>query len=538
MDQHRLAQRPEARPFTVEDLLGLVKRGKIRLPDFQRPLRWRTPHVQRLFDSVYRGLPIGALLLSQRDAEPETIGFGAYRQKVDRVPEAYFVVDGQQRVAAFVAALLHPDPVPRGDVHAIWFDLENEDFQRLSRKEPAPAWIPLNVLGDSMKQMRWMLEWPHRRDREDLVERALAVGKAIREYQVPAYILRDASEDVLREVYRRINDSGVAMRESEVFTALFHHGEPRPLSNACRRLSELGFGETSEDLFLTCLKSVEGVDSRKAAQSSDGEALSGVATPESVARTEEALRTTITFLMEDVAIPHTQLLPYTLPLPLLSQFFTVHPDPHPRSRTLLARWVWRGALSGAHADNSHATFRKLRALIKGDEAESVQRLLETTPAEPDYPGGSTAWYGQAAKTKLCALAMLSLAPRDPRTGAAVEVAELQARLDRQEISRVFPPIPPIGRKEHAPVARRVYATREGLKALASAPPAILATHAIDPDAAEALRKGDLESLEQRRAVILDEAFRRFFSVRCGAGESDRPAMEALVQRAERLVHAA
>jgi hypothetical protein len=124
MDSPRLAERPEAKPFTVEELLGLVKRGRIRLPDFQRPLRWRTPHVQKLFDSVYRGLPIGALLLSVRSAPAGTIGFGVFRQAVETAPEAYFVVDGQQRVAAFAAALLHPSSVPRGDVHALWFDLE------------------------------------------------------------------------------------------------------------------------------------------------------------------------------------------------------------------------------------------------------------------------------------------------------------------------------------------------------------------------------------------------------------------------------
>jgi hypothetical protein len=539
MDSQRLAERPEAKPFTVEELLGLVKRGRIRLPDFQRPLRWRTPHVQKLFDSLYRGLPIGALLLSVRSAPAEAIGFGVFRQDVQAVPEAYFVVDGQQRVAACAAALLHPSPVPRGDVHAIWFDLENRVFVRLSRREPGPAWIPLNVLGDSMKQMEWLLAWPHRGDRKDLVETALALGKAIREYQIPAYVLRNASEDVLREVYRRINNTGVAMRESEVFTALFHGGEQRPLDAACRRLSELGFGPVSDDLFLTCLKSVEGVDSRRGARSSDdgGDELLGVAKPESVARTEEAVRRTITFLMEDAGIPHNQLLPYELSLSLLSRFFDAHPEPSPRSRLLLARWVWRGALSGEHSNNSHATLRGLRSRIDEDEAASVGRLLESVPRAPDssFPRALTRWYGQSAKTRLCALAMLALRPRDPKTGAPVDTADLQARLENKPLRQVFPDV---ARGKNTTIARRVYTTRDGLRRLADAPPDVLLTHGFDSDAAAALREGDLDAMERCRAVVLDSFFGPFFRVRCGLDETDRPSISALVARADRLVQAA
>lgn len=535
MDTQRLAERPEARPFTVEELVGLVKRGKIRLPDFQRPLRWRTSHVQKLFDSVYRGLPIGALLLSQRDAEAETIGFGVFRREVGRVAEAYFVIDGQQRVAAFAAALLHPAAVPRGDVHALWFDLEKETFERLSRKEPDPAWIPLNVLGDSMKQMEWLLAWPHRSTRKDLVERALAVGKAIREYHVPAYILRDASEDLLREVYRRTNNSGVEMKESEVFTALFHAGGPRPLASACRRLTEIGFGTISDDLFLSCLKSVEGVDTRKTSRSDGGDALLGAATPESVARTEAAMSRTIDFLMGDAGIPHVQLLPYELALSLLCRFFHVHSEPHSRSRLLLSRWVWRGALSGDHSNNSHATFRALRQRIDADEAASVERLLETVPGAPPFPSVSNQWYGQSAKSRLCALAMLSLGPREPETWTPFDVAELQTRLDRKEPSQVFLDL---GRAKGSTIARRVYLTREGLKRLPFATPDILATHGIEGAAVEALRDGKIDFVEVARTDVLDRRFARFFAVQCGTGENDRPAIRALIERADRLVRAA
>src|ERR1700678_2535090 len=48
MERLRLERRPEARAFSVETLLQQVRDGKIRIPDFQRPLRWRAQRTRVL----------------------------------------------------------------------------------------------------------------------------------------------------------------------------------------------------------------------------------------------------------------------------------------------------------------------------------------------------------------------------------------------------------------------------------------------------------------------------------------------------------
>lgn len=63
MATRELVRRPDARAETVEDLIGRVLRGEVRIPSLPRPLNWGAPDVVDLFDSVYRGYPIGALLL-------------------------------------------------------------------------------------------------------------------------------------------------------------------------------------------------------------------------------------------------------------------------------------------------------------------------------------------------------------------------------------------------------------------------------------------------------------------------------------------
>ena len=46
-----LGQRPEAITLTVRELLQRTSAGRIRIPEFQRPLRWNGDDAVKLFDS-------------------------------------------------------------------------------------------------------------------------------------------------------------------------------------------------------------------------------------------------------------------------------------------------------------------------------------------------------------------------------------------------------------------------------------------------------------------------------------------------------
>lgn len=51
--------------YTVVKLLEDIAVGEIGLPDIQRPFVWDTTRVRDLFDSMYRGYPIGYLLFGK-----------------------------------------------------------------------------------------------------------------------------------------------------------------------------------------------------------------------------------------------------------------------------------------------------------------------------------------------------------------------------------------------------------------------------------------------------------------------------------------
>lgn len=89
--------------YSLAGLIENIDTGEIGLPELQRPFVWNGAKVRDLFDSMYRGFPVGYFLLWGNDSQPGTkkIGTGAKQQPVPRL----MIVDGQQRLTSLYAVL-------------------------------------------------------------------------------------------------------------------------------------------------------------------------------------------------------------------------------------------------------------------------------------------------------------------------------------------------------------------------------------------------------------------------------------------------
>lgn len=96
---------PSARTYSVVNLVAAALEERIRIPQFQRPLRWQWEDVRRLFDSIIKGYPIGNLLLWKRLAPEANVNLGALHFKARQFDEGWWVVDGQQRLTSLANAL-------------------------------------------------------------------------------------------------------------------------------------------------------------------------------------------------------------------------------------------------------------------------------------------------------------------------------------------------------------------------------------------------------------------------------------------------
>src|SRR5687768_4916278 len=99
-DRPTVLERLKAEAETVEDLVAQVLRGHVRTPVFQRGLRWDAKDVLDLFDSVFRGFPIGAFLFQRKFAPAMKLKVGPLTIDAPETEVALWTVDGQQRITA------------------------------------------------------------------------------------------------------------------------------------------------------------------------------------------------------------------------------------------------------------------------------------------------------------------------------------------------------------------------------------------------------------------------------------------------------
>ena len=89
---------------TVEELVGMIQRGELRLPEMQRRYVWQSTRVRDLCDSLYRGYPSGAILLWETD-EAVPLQTFAVEQQQNPYHNTRLLLDGQQRLTSLSAVI-------------------------------------------------------------------------------------------------------------------------------------------------------------------------------------------------------------------------------------------------------------------------------------------------------------------------------------------------------------------------------------------------------------------------------------------------
>lgn len=93
----------------IQDLVGMIERGELCLPEMQRRYVWRSTRVRDLLDSLYRGYPSGSILIWETDKEHPTRDI-AVSQQQNPFAGHKLLLDGQQRLTS-LSAVLRGEPI-------------------------------------------------------------------------------------------------------------------------------------------------------------------------------------------------------------------------------------------------------------------------------------------------------------------------------------------------------------------------------------------------------------------------------------------
>ena len=218
--------------YTLKKLVEDIDMGEIGLPDIQRPFVWPTSKVRDLFDSMYRGYPIGYLLFWENGYPGEHRTIGAKRkQKVPRL----LVVDGQQRLTSLYA-VIKAVPVIGKDFRRRHiriafhpqeekFEVTNPAVERNARwiSDISELWKPDTSTFTFVNSFLQRLKERHKvsADEENDIANAITRLEKLLEYPLTTLeISSSADEDQVAEIFVRVNSKGTLLNQADFILTL------------------------------------------------------------------------------------------------------------------------------------------------------------------------------------------------------------------------------------------------------------------------------------------------------------------------------
>lgn len=217
--------------YPLSSLVTDIALGKIGLPELQRPFVWPKANVRDLFDSLYRGYPVGFLLLWETGA----VGLRGIGTATKSMPPTLAIVDGQQRLTSLFAVMTGAEIIRadfKREVVRIAFDPLAERFEVANAAtakdkafipDIAELWKPAaNPVAFAMAFLA-KLTAVRELTPEEVAQIQIAIGKlsALSTYSFNALtISADATAEIVADIFVRVNGQGKKLNQSDFILTL------------------------------------------------------------------------------------------------------------------------------------------------------------------------------------------------------------------------------------------------------------------------------------------------------------------------------
>jgi len=318
---------PKPEISRLEELALSVRAGEIKLPKFQRPFVWQRADMLKLLDSIYRGYPIGSLLIwhsSQRlTSERNIAGLEVGADKPGSFPTLY-LLDGQQRLTTLCGALFE-----------------------------------------------------HHQSRDKYVATSEKLLRAIKDYKVAVVKIGDMTVEEVAPIFERINSTGRKLTMVDLMmAATWSNGfdltsEIESIRQACKAE---GFSDIGDSIILRSISAAANLGINKA-DIQGLRAKSADVLKQATSETLQAFPAALGFLKEFLLIKDVSYMAYGLQLTYLAEIFRLC-TPTIAQRNHLAKWFWFTSItkyfSGANTGQNSEDIITARAFARGERAEMFE----------------------------------------------------------------------------------------------------------------------------------------------------------------------
>ncbi len=427
----------ERQPYIqpLYQIISEVMCGEIRVPRFQRPgteVTWSPELRGNLLDSLYRGFPVGTILLWSAKHKLRTLDMvgGCKIPQSDQEREQRLLLDGHQRLSTLVQILgaglekniiisgikggRSPD---RTTEQERWvFELQPKKKDEPSRERfillktyqyPTNTQVPLEIVLDRSSLNNWIRQNQEYLDESMIVE-ADALRDRLREYSIPVAVLVTDSLQEATESFKRINSSGVKMTDFNMFSALAYNSrfDPQKVFVDCRNriLEPIGWQEVAD---LNILRVCAGlIDKHPVDFKVEQLSLELKDKKTVIEDASHAIKNAAKILRKKCGIHGPKALPYAWQLITIA-IYIAHKKRDciisKQEENEIAKWFWLTTygevFSGSKSSTYNRSSKALKAMIQGDSWNAMERDV-TQKIEQiqrfDF---------RAVRSKACALAM-------------------------------------------------------------------------------------------------------------------------------------
>jgi hypothetical protein len=227
----------------ISNYLEDIHEGRLGLPDLQRPFVWNNAKVRDLFDSLFNGLPVGYILLwkAPESYDEKTKDIGKADKQYKKPQD--ILVDGQQRLTALYSSIYGIEVLDKNyekrrikiSFNPLDRKFENWNKSTENNKEYIPDISQLFIANRENQVIKFRKDYIKRLNeywqnkgldalndnKEEQIESTITELLNILNATIPSLQIRQsADEEIVAEIFVRINSKGQNLNESDFISTL------------------------------------------------------------------------------------------------------------------------------------------------------------------------------------------------------------------------------------------------------------------------------------------------------------------------------
>jgi len=385
--KHGISTKLTTETSYFSQLIADIKKGEIKIPQFQRKFVWKDNQALELLDSIANGYPIGSVLLWKTVEKLNAArDLGSFRlPKTDEITPTNYVLDGQQRLTV-VYSCLGADENEGG--YTAGYDLSKEEFLELKQENFRPEIFPLRKMLHTTSLLNYRTSLLSLPDASILQERLDGLLTAFTQYKLPVVTLKDLTIEEVCPIFERINSSGTRLSTYDLMVAAtwaedFDLNEK--VASVLSALDSKGYGSTERATVLKALSAMH----LGSIQDKSLRALRELSTIEIEAlaeKTEQALKSAVDALSTQFRIHSWDFLSYEAILLIASYIFRDCKELSAAQAKRLSQWFWRASFGERYKIGGENFVSRDLEIVKSyvlqDEGSGEQ--FGGVPNEPEW----------------------------------------------------------------------------------------------------------------------------------------------------------